>query len=243
MGTSQIAKDVATAINKCWPYGVVEEFSTDESYFHEVHARLERDLRNIRGASLRWQTEEEDSGARWDDDWEDEPAFSDEWQSYHVFFLAPEDKEFHFEDETDVIAEAEDPEEEEWTETTYLGEGWIGCAVGICLAAPFAVIDLCRYSQYEDGSISIPDVESFIFSDETNERVDTDQHYRELLSEKAFQQLEELRDKIAAILVKHRLQVLDKSVLDLRVPDLTASEEVFLEEPLSVRDALFFRGV
>jgi hypothetical protein len=41
----------------------------------------------------------------------------------------------------------------------------------------------------------------------------------------------------------HGIDVLDKSVLDLRVPRLRPSKEVFLEEPLRVRDAFFFRGV
>jgi hypothetical protein len=240
---SQIPKRVATAIKKCWPDGVVEEFDKDESYFRKIHPSLEWDLRNIRGAAFLWQTEEQESGASWNDDWEDEPPPSEDWQSYHLYFLAPDSKEFHFEDETEGMEEPEDPEDEDWTETTYPGEGWIGCAVGICLAARFAAINLDCFSQYEDGSRSLPDVESFIFSDETNERVDTDQHYRDILSETAFRQLEELRSKIAAVLAKHRIQVLDKSVLALRVPSLTASKEVFLQDPLCVRDAFFFRGV
>jgi hypothetical protein len=243
MGASQIPKDVADAIRKCWPVGIVEEFATDESYFHQIQSRLGWDLRKIRGASLLWQTEEEESGSGWVHDWEDEePPPSNQWQSYHLFFLAPDGKEFRFEDETDGMAEPKGPEEE-WMETTYPGQGWIGCAVGICLAARFAVINLCCHSRYEDGSISIPDVESFIFSDETGERVDTDRHYREILSEKAFQKLEDLRGRIAAVLQRHRIQVLDKSVLDLPVPGLKAGDEIFLEEPLRVRDAFFFRGV
>jgi hypothetical protein len=31
---SQIPKYVAIVIKKCWPEGIVEEFDTDESYFH-----------------------------------------------------------------------------------------------------------------------------------------------------------------------------------------------------------------
>jgi hypothetical protein len=97
MGASQIPPDVAAAIKRCWPNGVLDEFETSESYFHEIHPALERALRNIRGASLLWQTEQE-SGARWDAGEDDEPQRCDEWQSYHVFFLAPHGKEFHFED-------------------------------------------------------------------------------------------------------------------------------------------------
>ena len=98
MATSRLPKDVAVAINECWPDGVVEPFATDESYFPATHPRLEQDLRNIRGGTLLWQTEEE-AAAGWDNE-KDEPPSSDGWQSYHVFFLSPDGEEFHFEDET-----------------------------------------------------------------------------------------------------------------------------------------------
>lgn len=55
--------------------------------------------------------------------------------------------------------------------------------------------------------------------------------------------MEALRLEIAKILAKHRIKVLDKAILNLRMPALKASEEVFLEEPLRVQDAFFFRGV
>ena len=239
MGTSRIPKDVAVAINECWPDGVVDQFATDESYFHHIRPRLERDLRNVRGGSLLWQTEEE-TAADWDNE-NDEPPLSDEWQSYHVFFLAPDGEEFHFEDETAGIGDPEDPQTE--AGTTHPGEGWIGCAIGICLAAPYAVTNLCSYSHYEDGSVSAPDVESFIYSDNTGERVDTDQYHRKVLSQDAFQTLETLRREVVSILAKHRIQVLDKRLLDLQVPELTASSDVFLERPLRVGDAFFFRGL
>jgi hypothetical protein len=152
-------------------------------------------------------------------------------------------EEFRFDDETGGMEEPEDPEQEVGTETTYPGEGWTGCAVGICLATPYAVINLSSYSRYEDGTISTPDVESFIYTDKANERVDTDQYHRELLTPHAFQKLEELRGAIASILADHRIQVLDEHVLNWHVPDLKARPDVFLEEPLRVRDAFFFRGV
>jgi hypothetical protein len=51
-----------------------------------------------------------------------------------------------------------------------------------------------------------------------------------------------MRGEIAAILGEHRIRVLGEPVLNLHVPGLKASPEVFLEEPLRVRDAFFFRG-
>ncbi|MPY91371.1 MAG: hypothetical protein GEU99_26110 [Luteitalea sp.] len=106
-----------------------------------------------------------------------------------------------------------------------------------------AVINLCSYAQSEDGSISSPDVESFIYSSETGERIDTVQYHQERLSREAFQKLEALGRKIASILVKHRIGVLEEPVLNLPVPALEASEDLFLEAPLRVRDAFFFRGM
>jgi hypothetical protein len=45
------------------------------------------------------------------------------------------------------------------------------------------------------------------------------------------------------MLAKHRIRILDNAVLNLRVPGLKATEDVFLEEPLRVQDCFFFRGV
>src|SRR5262249_8842227 len=130
-----IPKDLAAAIKKCWPNGEIEEFPTDESYFQDIHERLARGLRKIRGASLIWQTEDHDSQPFWDD-FEDELHPCDyDWQSYHVFFLAPDDAEFHFEDE---IKPMEEPDEENECPQTIPGEGWIGLAVGVSLAMPWA---------------------------------------------------------------------------------------------------------
>ncbi len=244
MGASRVPKNVAAALRKCCPDGVVEAFLTDESYFHEIRDALERDLSKIRGATLHWQTPEPETVPDWDDDWDHDPLPpDDDWQSYHAFFLAPDGKEFRFEDETEGLEEPEDPEDpesEEWITATFPGQGWIGCVVGIYLAAPFAVIDLCRYAQYEDGSTWTPQLES---SDQTGERVDPDRQYRETLGAKAFQKLEKLRSQIAEVLSKHGIELLESSVLDLPAPKLKAGEEVYLEGPLRIRDAFFFRGL
>lgn len=238
-GASRIPRDVAAAIHQHWSAGVVDEFATDQSYFHEIRARLELDLRNIRGAVLRWRTEEPQPDARPDED--DEPPEPEEWQSYYVFFLAPDGDEFHC-NATGRMEEPEDAEREE-AAIACPGEGWIGCAVGISLVAPYAVTNLCSYECDEDGTISLPDVESFIYSDKTQQRVDTDRFHREILSQAAFQTLETLRAQIVSILTKHRIHVLDRTVLSLRVPGLKASEDVFLEGPPRVQDAFFFRGI
>ena len=123
----EIPKDVAAAIKRCWPRGVVEESDIDESYFHEIRHQIERDLRGIFGVSLVWQTEDADRPDLDDDEDEALPPYS-EWQSYHVFFVSPDGDEFRFEDETI----GEDPED--GTETIYSGEGRYGLSLTISLA-------------------------------------------------------------------------------------------------------------
>ena len=248
----EIPEDVAAAIKRCWPHGIVEEFPTDESYFHEIRHQIERDLRSISGVSLVWQTGEASDASRDerseckrdsaqplrdDDDW-DEPRLEEEWQSYHVFFVSPNSEEFCFEAET----AGEDPED--GTETTYAGEGRYGLAVAISLAAPFAAISASSCSRFEDGSIADPDpASSFFWDEETGEAVSANQHHRDFLGQETFQKLEILHQEIVSIMASHRIPVLDESVLDLPVKGLSADPEVFLEKPLRVRDALFFRGV
>jgi hypothetical protein len=73
--------------------------------------------------------------------------------------------------------------------------------------------------------------------------VDTHRYNQERLAPKAFQKIEELRGKIVEVLRNHHIEVLDRSVLDLQAPRLKAGEEVYLEEPLLVMDAFFFRGM
>ena len=221
---------------------MIEEFDTEESDFPEIQAKLERDLRKIRGASLQWQTEPEEP-VHWDDDYDDEPPLDREFQSYHVFFVTPDGDEFRYETEGETVEPPEDLDEEEWTETTVPGEGRIGCAAAVCLAAPVAVVDFSDRSQYQDGTSTGADINQCIISDDPREKVTPEAYYRSQLSPEAFQKLENLRAKIVAVLQKHRLAVLDESILDLPVPGLKAIEEVFLEKPIRVRDAFFFTGL
>jgi hypothetical protein len=232
----EIPKDLAAAIQRCWPRGVVEEFDTDESYFHEIRHQIERELRGI-PASLVWQTE--DAGrAGWDED-ENEalPSFY-EWQSYHVFFVSPDGEEFCFEDET--IGE----DTEDGTETTYSGEGRFGLSLTISLAAPVAAIGVSRYSHYEDGGYTIPDpMSSLYFNEETGKAMSATEYFRDCLGQEIFQKLEILREQITSIVERCQISVLNESVLDLPVKGLKADQEVFVGKPVRARDVFFFRGV
>jgi len=233
----EIPKDVAAAIKRCWPRGVVEESDIDESYFHEIRHQIEHDLRGIFGVSLVWQTEDADR-PDWDDD-EDEalPSYS-EWQSYHVFFVSPDGDEFRFEDETI----GEDPED--GTETIYSGEGRYGLSLTISLAAPVAAIGVSSYSRYEDGGYTIPDpMSSLHMNEETGKVISANEYFRDCLGQEMFQKLEILSEQITSIVALRHISVLDEFVLDLPVKGLKADQEIFVGKPVRVRDAFFFRGV
>jgi hypothetical protein len=243
----QIPEDVAAAIEECWPDGVIEEFDKDESYFYDIRAKLERDLRKIPGASLVWQTEPEDDRSHWDYDDDDEPPPSGpDFQSYHVFFLAPQGSEFEFQTEIEDLEEPDDFEDPaaELATVTYQGKGWRGCSVAVSLASPFAAVDFSEYAQFENGSDWTPDPGSVAYSDETGEPVDASASLRKAVGESAFAKAEKLRARIVKVLAKHGVAVLDQAILELPAPNLKSDSEVFLEgKKLTVGDAFFFRGV
>jgi len=231
MGVNPIPDDVAAAIEECWPDGVIEEFDADESYFHNIHAAVERDLRMIAHVRLLWQTPAVD-----------EPAF----KSYYIFFLAPEGGEFESETETENFG-PEDPEDPDTDVVTVMvpGKGTCGCSVVVSYASPFAAVAFCEYAQYEDGSDATPDPCNFKYFDEqTGERTDPAAHYRNTLGEGPFAELEKLRAGIAKVLAEHGVVVLDQAILDLPASHLKADGDVFLEgKRISAGDAFFFRGV
>ena len=248
MDANQTPEDVAAAIDECWPDGVIEEFDTDESYFYDIHAELERDLRKIPGASLLWQTEAKDESTYWndDDDADEPPPFSPDFQSYHVFFLSPQGSEFEFKTETEDLEEPDDFEDPdaELATVTYPGTGWYGCSIVVSLATPFAAVDFGEYAQFENGSTSTPDPGDFAYCGETGEPVDRAASLREAVGESALATLEKLRARIVKVLAKHGVVVLDQTILDLPAPDLKSDTDVFLEgKKLTVGDAFFFRGV
>jgi len=228
----EIPRELVAAIKRSWPRDVVEEFDTDESYFHEIRHQIERDLRRISGVSLVWQTEDVDRGACDDED-EALPSYS-EWQSCHVFFVSPEGDEFRFEDETI----GEDPGD--GTETAFYGEGRFGISLTISLAAPVAAIGVSSYSHYEDGGYTIPDpMSSLHMNEETGIVISANEYFRDCLGQEMFQKLEILREQITSIVALRHISVLDESVLDLPVQSLKADQEVFVGKPVCVRDAFF----
>src|SRR2546422_192591 len=196
----EIPRELVAAIKRSWPRDVVEEFDTDESYFHEIRHQIERDLRRISGVSLVWQTEDVDRGACDDED-EALPSYS-EWQSCHVFFVSPEGDEFRFEDETI----GEDPGD--GTETAFSGEGRFGISLTISLAAPVAAIGVSSYSHYEDGGYTIPDpMSSLHMNEETGIVISANEYFRDCLGQEMFQKLEILREQITSIVALRHISV------------------------------------
>lgn len=75
MNALEIPKNIISAIEKLWPEGIVEKFDETKSYFEPIRPRLEQDLRELRGASLR------------------QSEAAPEWQSFHGFVLVSGDDE------------------------------------------------------------------------------------------------------------------------------------------------------
>jgi hypothetical protein len=246
--------DVKRAIERVWPDGVVDmTFDPDESYLCSRLAVLERALRRISGARLAYQLAAE-GGSIWDeaaDPEEDPPAFTENSRSYYLFFVCPEGDAFTFETETESVDEealAELKEEGAWESepaSTVQGRAWTGCSVAISLLAPFAVISLSDMSAFDDGSTSEPGIEMCIQDREGNP-IHPEEHVRELIGDKAFEILRELRGKIGAILGKHGIVVLPEEEWRKPASWLKGGEEAFVGaggQPIRVLDAFFFEGL
>jgi len=245
MAANAIPERLSALIRKTWPEGVVEEFNVDESRFYRSHSNFARDLGDIPGATLAWQTPTPEERYRYrdsDDDFGDASSSDTDFQSYHLFFLVPDGNQFRYKTESEYPEPPEDPEEEDVLNTVP-GEGEIGCVAAVCLIAPVAMVDFTSREWFEDGGWSDPGIDQCFFEGESGERITAETNYRSELGSEAFQKLESLCNKVAAVLRKHRLQVLDSSVLRLPVPRLKASEEVFLQKPIHLGEAFFFRGV
>ncbi|HUO28401.1 MAG TPA: hypothetical protein VMU80_04220 [Bryobacteraceae bacterium] len=227
MEPSPISGALAAAIDECWPDGVIAEFDASESYFNDVYDALEHELGSIHGASLLWQTAADEDAER-------------DWQSYHTFFVSPRGSEFEFETETEA-EEAEEPAGEP-PHVTYPGKGYYGCIVVVSLAAPVAAVLFSEFAEFDDGSISPPDPGDVAYSDETGEPADPVASYQQALGEAAFAKLDGLRSRIAAILVKHELQIVEPDELDVLLPEMGVDDGVDVEPPVTVRDAFFFHG-
>ncbi len=236
--------DVAAILRELYPNGVVTpDVLYEESYFDELYDTLRARLAGIEGVRLLHERSPE-GGPQWvegSNPDEDPPDYSEDSFSYHLFFVAPRGEGHKYVGELPDYVETEDGEE--LTEVRVPTEGWIGCAVGVSLAAPFAMVVLRDMEFMETGWHTEPDIECNIFNLDGTP-MDMDAHYAEMLEETDAQTLLTLRDTIMEILRDCSINVLTDEEADAAVPGLRAGEEVFAgysDDELTVKDALFFR--
>ncbi len=212
----------------------------DEAPFWDTYPKLKAGLSRIPASALLYEHEPQ-GGPHWGDGSnpeEDPPEWNEESRSYHLFFLSPLDDRFRFETETI------EPDEND-VERRLQGEGRIGCVVAVSLIAPFAAVGLDEMEVFENGSRSDPDVDPHIFGLD-GQKLDMEEHYREMVDDEGLALLRKLRAKIVRVLTEFGVAVIPGVDLDKPVPWLRADDEVLVEhagEPITVRRAFFFRGL
>lgn len=240
---ADIPKQILNAIQSVWPDGIVQIDCDliEDSYVHELHAKLHRSLSSIKGASLRYERGANEQPLREDhrdSRWSDNPPIDDNTYSYHLFFICPDDKLFRYEAETEEPDE-EDPDVEE----VVAGQGFIGCVVGVSLLARLAVVGLNCFHEYESGSHTCPALDICAWS-EDGERLIAEEYFRSQVGEQGMRLLYNLRDRIVQVLTSHRIAVLTEQDRQRTVPWLRVEEEVLKEEgPVTVKDAFFFESL
>ena len=173
--------------------------------------------------------------------------------SYHLFFLSPNGDEFDSETECEVEADPEYDEETgeeildgERETITVRGREHAGWSVAVSLVAPIAVITFSDYTVFDDRPADLPSVERYAEDAEGN-RFDHAEHFRKMHGERAFQVLEKLRERIAAILEKHGVTVLPEAEWRKPVPWLRGGGDALVGEvvnqPVRVLDAFFFESI
>jgi hypothetical protein len=69
-----------------------------------------------------------------------------------------------------------------------------------------------------------------------------DEDYREMVDEEGVAILRTLRTKIVSVLDDFEISVIPEEDLDRPVPSLRAGGDAFVGNPVTVREAFFFRG-
>lgn len=235
---TDLPKHIADTIRDAWPDGMIDvSIDWDDAPFWAVCPKLKAALSHIPRSAIFYEREPE-GGPRWGETSnpdEDPPDWHDESRSYWLFFVSSTDERLTF--ATDTV----EPDEE-GVERRFQGEGRIGYVVAVSLVAPFAAVTLDQMEVFENGSRSEPDVEPHIFGLD-GRKVDPEDHYRELVDGAAFAVLRTLRAEIVRVLGEFAVAVIPEEDLAYPVRWLRASEDVIVGEPVTVRDAFFFRGV
>jgi hypothetical protein len=243
--TTEIPKHIVSALKQVWPDGVVDmPLDPDTSYFWDEYEKLRHDLSHLNGRVLLYERKAE-GGPQWaegSDPDKDLPDWDKEPRSYHLFFISPADNAVHYE------TEGQEPDENDVLHLV-TGEGSLGCAVGVSLLAPFAVVVLDGMEESESGSRHDPDIEPHIIVNVAEKtRVDEsgEGYCKDTVGEEGLCALVELRARISRVLESHHIEVLREDVLRQPIPWLRGGEEALVGqagEPVTVRTALFFHGL
>jgi len=233
-----LAKHIAKFIRDAWPDGVIDmSVDWDEAPFWEQYSKLRAALCHIPRSALVYEREPE-GGPRWNESSnpdEDPPDWHDESRSYCLFFISSTDKRLTF------VTDTVEPDEE-GVERRFQGEETIGYVVAVSLVAPVGAVMLDQMEVFENGSRSEPDVEPHIFGLD-GRKVNREDHYCELVERAVFGKLKTLRAEIVRVLGKFAFTVIPEEDLAQPVRWLRASDDVIADEPVTVRDAFFFRTV
>ncbi len=170
--------DVLHAIHKAYPEGIVTDdvVFDEDSYYDEIREEVRAALRAIGGVDFLYDRPPEGM-SHWgeeSDPEEDPPDWSEEPSSYDLLFLALRGEQFQFEgelEEEDMPEGADEP-----VMVTVPTTGRIGCAVGISIVAPFAVIRFTEMELTNSDSGTLPDVQVRVFNLDGSE-VDIEEHY------------------------------------------------------------------
>ena len=234
------SKSVMAAIARLWPDGrIAPAVDYEGSWFVESRPKLTRELKSIEDAQLLFEREAEGEPL-WGPDSnpeEDPPDDCVPSRSYHLYFVAPVGEAFEYTTESDSFSDA--GMDGEAQSEVVRGAGRMGLCVAVSLLAPFGVITFGDWAQYDDGSVTEPEIELAI-QDINGDLLDLEQHFLELAGEVAFTRLQSLRDEIAQRLESYGVTVLPAQEWRKPVSGPSAGDEMMFDSPLRVLDTLFF---
>ncbi|MBI3117081.1 MAG: hypothetical protein HYZ00_00230 [Candidatus Hydrogenedentes bacterium] len=244
--------DIVQAVKAIYSGGIVssDALYDEESYYDGIRDDVRRALHTIKGVDLLYDRPPE-ARPHWeegDDPDEDPPSWTEEPASYDLHFVALQGEEYLFEGEMDEDAFNEELQDVETVTLPTVGR--IGCAVGVSIVGPYAVIRFTEMEFTETGSHTQPDIEVRVFDLDGTE-LDLEEHYKELFLEEGIQALRSLREEITQKLAPFGIRVLSDAELKKHVPGLKLDPEILQSDPaffpfkqkkgVTVEDALFFR--
>ena len=208
----ELPKALVDLLDYLWPDGVIQMFQLQESAFWDLHPKLDRKLRAIKGARVLFERPPEQSVELSEDPEDGVALLLDEpMRSYYLYFLSPACPEFHYR-----------------IDRTPAGHGDIGLVLALSLVAPVAMMRSARRESFSDGTTVIPD----ITGDNALAPV--------TLPPGSEPIIDGLIQSITKIVDAAEIMVLPPALLQAPVEWLTANPDLALDSPVTVRDAFFF---